>query len=172
MQTKLFNVRGQPIRCEIYESEIDLDRRNQGTIRLLTFAFEPLHSEVLMALGAQLWPLVTQRFRELARADPGRQAQEVIGRISFECDGARVEHEFSRPTPTDVATLIRIAAFVRQYPDAEEIRVSRDGPILVRFRNLEPEPPPPGRGGSVLAQLPASIAGLRKGLASVFHRRG
>lgn len=175
MQTEVFHVQGRQISCDIYESELNLNRREKGTIRLLTFALGALRSEILMVVGAQLWPRLARRFRELAKKPPfvpGRPPPEVIGRISFECDTARVEHEFSRLNRTDIATLVRIAPFVRHYPDAEEIRISRDGPILVRFRTPAPQTSPGDPGASVPVGLPGPITLLRKGLASVFHRWG
>ncbi len=171
MQTEIFDVQGHKISCDIYESELNLDRREKGAIRLLTYALGTLQSEMLMLLGAHLWPVVAGHFRDQARAAPGQGTLEVIGRISFECNTARVEHEFSRLTRGDIATLTRIAAFVRHYPDAEEIRISRDGPILVRFRSPAPTIPPENPTSVMMGGLPGSIAQLRRVLASVFHRR-
>jgi hypothetical protein len=62
---------------------------------------------------------------------------EVIGRISFKFENARVEYEFSRLTRNSLLNLVRIGQFVKQYPESEKIRSLYDGTILVSFRSEE-----------------------------------
>jgi hypothetical protein len=139
MTPKILQIRNHAILCEVYESELKLDRRDKNPITLLTFAFKELPSPLLDDIAVQLWTEVARRYLTLKKEYSEKSNGEVIGRISFECDGARIEYEFSRLTKNSLLNLVRIGQFVKQYPNSEEIRISRDGPILVRFRGAKPE---------------------------------
>jgi hypothetical protein len=135
MKLETFHIRNQLIRCEIYESELKLHRKDAKSITLLAFVFERYSSDFLLGLGEHLWANVARSYLILKKAIAAKTSGEVIGRISFECDDTRVEYEFSRLTKGVLLTLLMIVSFVRQYPNSEEIRVSREGPILVHFRD-------------------------------------
>ena len=172
MTPKILQIRNHAIPCEVYESELKLDRRDKNPITLLTFAFKELPSPLLDDIAAQLWTEVARRYLTLKKECSEKSNDEVIGRISFECDGARVEYEFSRLTKSALLNLLRIGEFVKQYPESEEIRISRDGPILVRFRNAKPEnvaPPNPEKGGR--SKIQSWLAGLGETLTHP-RRRG
>jgi hypothetical protein len=77
----------------------------------------------------------------LKKAFSEKSSAEVIGRISFECDDTRVEYEFSKLTKSTLLSLYQIGPFLKQYPCILEFRIARDGPTLVRFRDLEPGTP-------------------------------
>ena len=135
MKPEILRVRNRSIACQVYESEIKIDRRDKNPITLITFVFKALPSPLLDEIAFHLWTAVARRYLNLKKEYLQKSNGEVIGRISFECDGARVEYEFSRLTKSALINLVRVGQFVKQYPESEEIRISRDGPILVRFRN-------------------------------------
>ncbi len=138
MKTEILQIRKHAISCEVYESELKLDRRDKNPIALITLVFKALPSTLLDEIAVPLWTEVARRYLNLKKEYREKSKGEVIGRISFECDGARVEYEFSRLTKSALHILMLVGQFVKQYPESEEIRISRDGPILVRFRKVEP----------------------------------
>jgi hypothetical protein len=161
MKLKILQIRNHAIPCEVYESELKLDRRDKNPITLLTFVLKELPNPLLDDIAVQLWTEVARRYLALKKEYSEKSNGEVIGRISFECDGAQVEYEFSRLTKSALLNLLRIGEFVKQYPESEEIRISRDGPILVRFRNAKPEnvaSPNPEKGGR--SKIQSWLAGL------------
>jgi hypothetical protein len=170
MKPEILQIRNHAISCEVYESELKLDRRDKNPVTLFTFVFKGLPSLLLDEIAVQLWTEVARRYLNLKREYSQKSKGEVIGRISFECDGARVEYEFSRLTKSALLNLVRMGQFVKQYPDSEEIRISRDGPILVRFRNAKPEAVTPanqetGRRSKIqswLAGIGGALAHLRR----------
>jgi hypothetical protein len=139
MNLSTLNIRNHKIPCEIYESELKLSRRDKNLITLIAFVFKALPSPLLDETAALLWAEVARKYLNLKREFSKKPHNEVIGRISFEYGRTRIEYEFSRFTKSVLLNLVRIGQFVKQYPDSEEIRISRDGPILVRFRNTDAE---------------------------------
>ena len=163
MRSEIFHIRSREIRCEIYESELKVDRQDKEPITILTFVLGSFSSDALMKLGRHLWVEVARRYLTLKKASSENSSAEVIGRISFECDSVRVEFEFSKLTKRAFFNLCQVAPFLKQYPDSEEMRISRDGPILVRFRNSEPETSAATPAGGGFLKLPFLINRLRKG---------
>jgi hypothetical protein len=137
MRSEIFHIRNREICCEIYESELKLNRKDKEPITLLTFALGSFSSDALMEMGGRLWLEVGRRYLNLKKASSERSSAEVIGRISFTCDDTRVEYEFSRLTKNAVLGLCQIGPFLKQYPCSQEIRAARDGPIRVNFRDSE-----------------------------------
>jgi hypothetical protein len=170
MRSEVFHVRNREICCEIYESELKLDRQDKEPITVLTFALGSFSSDALMAIGGHLWVEVGRRYLNLKKASSETSSAEVIGRISFECDRVRVEYEFSKLTKSALLNLLQIAPFLKQYPESEEMRISRDGPILVRFRNSDPEATAAAPADSDSFKLPLLINGLRRGWEAIWPR--
>ncbi|MCU0558705.1 MAG: hypothetical protein MUD16_00730 [Desulfobacterales bacterium] len=141
MKPEHFQIHQHSIPFEIYESELTEGRKDKNPITLLTFIFKELPPPLLDEIAARLWGEVAKRYLALKKESLAKSNGEVIGRISFECSGTRVEYEFSRLTREVLQNLARLGEFVKQYPETGEIRASRDGPILVRFRNRQPEDP-------------------------------
>ncbi|MBI5577884.1 MAG: hypothetical protein HY895_01915 [Deltaproteobacteria bacterium] len=135
MKSEIFNIDNHKLHCEIFESELKIDSMDSRTVLLLSFVFGKYYSDFLLGLGEHLWVSVAKRYLILKNEIAAKTSDEVIGRISFECDDTRVEYEFSRFTKNVLLTLFLIVPFVRQYPNSEEIRIAREGPILVRFRD-------------------------------------
>jgi hypothetical protein len=171
MKPEVLHIRNHVIPCEVYESELKLDRSDKNPITLFTFVFEGLSCLLLEEVAVQLWTEVARRYLTLKKECSEKSNSEVIGRISFECDGTRVEYEFSRITKSALLNLSQIGEFIKQYPESKEIRISRDGPILVRFRSDEAGnivAANQGRGGR--SKLHSWLTGLG-GALSLFERR-
>jgi hypothetical protein len=166
MRLEVFHIRNREISCEIYESELKLDRRDQEAVTLLTFALGSLSSDDLQELGARLWVEVARCYLNLKKAFSEKSSEEVIGRISFICDDTRVEYEFSKLTKTALLSLSLIGPFLKEYPDSQELRAARDGPILVHFRNSEAgthaEKPAGGSSGGISSWFSGFSGRLRR----------
>lgn len=139
MKPEHFQIHQHSIPFEIYESELTVDRRDKNPITLLSFVFKELPPPLLDEIADRLWAEVARRYLFLKRENREKSNGEVIGRISFESNGAKIEYEFSRLTKEVLRSLSRLGEFAKQYPDTAEIRASRDGPILVRFRSPKRE---------------------------------
>lgn len=144
MTPEILHIHDHAIPYEIYESELKLNRRDKNPITLLSFVFKGLPWPLADEVAAKLWVEVARKYLTLKKRFRDISPEQVIGRISFQCDGAKVEFEFNQLTKSSLLNLIRIGQFVRQYPHSEEIRILRDGRILVRFRRPEDAPTPPG----------------------------
>lgn len=144
MTPEILHIHDHAIPYEIYESELKLNRRDKNPITLLSFVFKGLPWPLADEVAATLWVEVARKYLTLKKRFRDISPEQVIGRISFQCDGAKVEFEFSQLTKSSLLNLIRIGQFVRQYPHSEEIRILRDGRILVRFRRPEDAPTPSG----------------------------
>lgn len=139
MKPEHLQIHQHSIPFEIYESELTVDRTDKNPITLLSFIFKELPLPLLDDIATRLWREVAKKYLVLKKENLEKSNAEVIGRISFECSGTRVEYEFSRLTRDVLRNLVRLGEFVKQYPETEEIRASRDGPILVRFRTRKGE---------------------------------
>jgi hypothetical protein len=139
MTPEHFQIQNHVIPLELYESEITVDRRDKNPITLLSFVFKELPPPLLDEIADRLWAEVARRYLILKKENREKSNGEVIGRISFESNGAKIEYEFSRLTKEVLRNLSRLGEFAKQYPDTAEIRASRDGPILVRFRSSKRE---------------------------------
>ena len=135
MKLETFQVRDHLIRCEIFESELNTHGKDADSIALISFVLGQYSSGFLLAVSGHLWLSVARRYLILAKEAAQKTPGEVIGRISFDCDETHVEYEFSRLTKKSLLTLALIVQFIRHYPLSENIRIAREGPILVRFRN-------------------------------------
>jgi hypothetical protein len=134
MKLENFHIRDHLIRCEIFESELNTHGKDPDSIALISFVLGQYSSEFLLAVSGHLWLRVARRYLILAKEVAQKAPGEVIGRISFDCDETHVEYEFSRLTKKSLVTLALIVQFIRHYPLSENIRIAREGPILVRFR--------------------------------------
>jgi hypothetical protein len=161
MQSEIFEIGPWKVACDIVESELALDRSGKSRITMLAFVFGGLPGDMLAKAGIRLWFEVARRYAAFKRDRTRDPASEVIGRISFTCGETRVEYEFSRLTKSAVSHLDRLAAFVKQYPQSEEIRILRDGPTLIRFRAMAPEPAPENRPPDPLARVAATLDRFR-----------
>lgn len=171
MKPEVLRIRNHEISCEVYESELKLDRRDKNPVTLFTFVLKELPSPLLDEIALQLWAEVARRYLNLKKDYSQKSKNQVIGRISFECDGTRIEHEFSRLTKSALLNLVRIGQFVKQYPESEEIRISRDGPILVRFRDAKQEKiGPANRQKGHLSKIQTWLAGLEGALTHLTRR--
>jgi len=171
MGSEVFHVRNHEIRCEFIESELKLDRKDKNPITILTFVLGSFPSDMLQELGGHLWMEVARRYLTLKKNCAEKSPGEVIGRISFECDGARVEYEFSNLTQSALRSLCQIGPFLKQYPHSQEIRIARDGPILVRFRNLEPGTPSEKPASASSSTIYSWFSGINGRLRKYFQRR-
>lgn len=171
MRSEAFHIRNREICCEIYESELKLDRQDKEPITVLTFALGSFSSDALMAIGGHLWVEVGRRYLNLKKASSEKSSAEVIGRISFMCDDTRVEYEFSRLTKSALLGLCQIGPFLKQYPCSQEIRVARDGPILVHFRNSEPETSSERPAGAGSAAIRFWFSAINGRMRRYFRRR-
>jgi hypothetical protein len=171
MRSEVFHIRNHEICCEVYESELKLDGRDKEPITILTFDLGSFSIDALMEMGGRLWVEVGRRYLNLKNASSEKSSAEVIGRISFECDNTRVEYEFSKLTKSTLLGLCQIGPFLKQYPFSQEIRIARDGPTLVHFRNSQPETSSekPGCTGSAAPRSWASAATGR--MRRYFRRR-
>lgn len=171
MRSEVFHIRNREICCEVYESELKLDRHDKEPITIFTFALGRFSIDALMEMGGQLWVEVGRRYLNLKKAFSEKSSAEVIGRISFECDDTRVECEFSKLTKSTLLSLCQIGPFLKQYPFSQEIRIARDGPTLVHFRNSEPETSserPAGAGSTAIHSWFSAINGRMR---RYFRRR-
>ena len=173
MRAEILHIQSHDIPYEIYESELKTDRRDKNPITLLSFVFKALPSPLLDDIAAGLWTEVARRYLTIRKELQGKSDGEVLGRISFECDGAHIEYEFSRLTKKSLLNLVRISQFVKQYPHSQKIRISRDGPILVRFRNDVIENTALGKPGKdAPLRFQAWASGVGGVLSHLFRRRG
>ena len=170
MRSEVFHIRNREICCEIYESELKLDRHDKEPITIITFALGRFSIDALMEMGGYLWVEVGRRYLNLKKALSEKSSAEVIGRISFECDDTRVEYEFSKLTKSVFLNLLQVAPFLKQYPQSEEMRISRDGPILVRFRNSDAAATAAMPADSSFFKLPLLVNGLRRGWGAIWPR--
>jgi hypothetical protein len=172
MKQEILQIQNHAIPCEVYESELSTEHRDKSPITLLSFVLHDLPSPLLDEIARSLWVEIARRYLALKQKYSTKSNGVVIGRISFECDGARVEYEFSRLTKSALLNLLRIGEFIKQYPESEEIRISRDGPIMVRFRNAEPENvAAPSQEKSRLSKIQSWLAGLTSGTLTHPGRR-
>jgi hypothetical protein len=137
MKAEILHIQNHDFSYEVYESEIKLDRRDGNPITLFSFVFNAFPSPLLDDVAIRLWAEVARRFLTLKKQFQEKSNGEVIGRISFKFENARVEYEFSRLTRNSLLNLVRIGQFVKQYPESEKIRSLYDGTILVSFRSEE-----------------------------------
>jgi hypothetical protein len=135
MKLETFQIRDHPIRCEIFESELNTHSKDPDSIALISFVLGQYSSDFLLAVSGHLWLRVARSYLIRAKEASQKAPGEVIGRISFDCDATHVEYEFSRLTQKSLLTLSLVVQFIRHYPLSENIRIAREGPILVRFRN-------------------------------------
>jgi hypothetical protein len=137
MKAEILHIQNHAFPYEVYESEIKLDRRDRHPITLFSFVFNAFPSPLLDDVAIRLWAEVARRFLTLKKQFQEKSNGEVIGRISFKFENARVEYEFSRLTRNSLLNLVRIGQFVKQYPESDKIRSLCDGTILVSFRSEE-----------------------------------
>jgi hypothetical protein len=135
MKLENFHIRDHLIRCEIFESELNTHGKDPDSIALISFVLGQYSSDFLLAVSNHLWLHVARRYLILEKEASQKAPGEIIGRISFDCDETHVEYEFSRLTKKSLLILSLIVQFIRHYPLSENIRIAREGPILVRFRN-------------------------------------
>jgi len=114
---------------------------------------------------------VGRRYLNLKKAFSEKSSAEVIGRISFECDDTRVEYEFSKLTKSTLLSLCQIGPFLKQYPCSQEIRIARDGPTLVHFRNSEPETSSERPAGADSAAIHSWFSAINGRMRRYFRRR-
>lgn len=112
-----------------------MHRKDENPITLLSFVLGRYSSDFLLGLRGHLWVSIARRYFILKKEIAEKTFDEVIGRISFACDDTLVEYEYSKLTKKSMLTLFLIVQFIREYPVTEKIRISREGPILVSFRN-------------------------------------
>jgi hypothetical protein len=171
MRSEVFHIRNREICCEVYESELKLDGHDKEPITILTFALGSFSIDALMEMGGHLWVEVGRRYLNLKKAFPEKSSAEVIGRISFECDDTRVEYEFSKLTKSTLLSLCQIGPFLKQYPCSQEIRIARDGPTLVHFRNSEPETSSERPAGADSAAIHSWFSAINGRMRRYFRRR-
>jgi hypothetical protein len=135
MKSETLNIDRHELRCEIFESELKIDSRDSRPVLVLSFMLGRYYSDFLLGLGERFWISVAKQYLMSKSQVAAKASDEIVGRISFECDDTRVEVEFTRLTRDVLRTLHLVVAFVSQYPRSEEIRMVREGPIRVRFRN-------------------------------------
>ena len=171
MRSEVFHIRNREICCEVYESELKLDGHDKEPITILTFALGSFSIDALMEMGGHLWVEVGRRYLNLKKAFSEKSSAEVIGRISFECDDTRVEYEFSKLTKSTLLSLCQIGPFLKQYPCSQEIRIARDGPTLVHFRNSEPETSSERPAGAYSAAIHSWFSAINGRIRRYFRRR-
>ena len=171
MRSEVFHIRNREICCEVYESELKLDGHDKEPITILTFALGSFSIDALMEMGGHLWVEVGRRYLNLKKAFSEKSSAEVIGRISFECDDTRVEYEFSKLTKSTLLSLCQIGPFLKQYPCSQEIRIARDGPTLVHFRNSEPETSSERPAGADSAATHSWFSAINGRMRRYFRRR-
>ena len=171
MRSEVFHIRNREICCEVYESELKLDGHDKEPITILTFALGSFSIDALMEMGGHLWVEVGRRYLNLKKAFSEKSSAEVIGRISFECDDTRVEYEFSKLTKSTLLSLCQIGPFLKQYPCSQEIRIARDGPTLVHFRNSEPETSSERPAGADSAAIHSWFSAINGRIRRYFRRR-
>jgi hypothetical protein len=151
--------------------ELKLDGHDKEPITILTFALGSFSIDALMEMGGHLWVEVGRRYLNLKKAFSEKSSAEVIGRISFECDDTRVEYEFSKLTKSTLLSLCQIGPFLKQYPCSQEIRIARDGPTLVHFRNSEPETSSERPAGEGSAAIHSWFSAINGRMRRYFRRR-
>lgn len=137
MRSEILNIGQHVLRCEVFESELKIGSGDSKPVLILSFLLGRYGSEFLLGLGESFWINIARRYLKLKSQVAAKTPNEIIGRISFECDDTRVEVEFTRFSEKVLRTLHLIVAFVSHYPRSVEIRSVREGPILVRFRGQE-----------------------------------
>ncbi len=89
MTPEHFQIQNHVIPLELYESEITVDRRDKNPITLLSFVFKELPPPLLDEIADRLWAEVARRYLILKKENREKSNGEVIGRISFESNGAK-----------------------------------------------------------------------------------
>jgi hypothetical protein len=137
MRSEILNIGQHELRCEVFESELKIGSGDSKPVLILSLLLGRFGSQFLLGLGESFWMSVARRYLKLKSQVAAKTPNEIIGRISFECDDTRVEVEFTRFSEKVLRTLHLIVSFVNHYPRIAEIRSVREGPILVRFRGQE-----------------------------------
>jgi len=137
-------INNQSIFCEVLESELDsvyvsfdeIKNPEQKPVTYIITFFLDLPQEGLSKdCAKELWHRIRRQFILFKNKYSEKLEKNFVIRISYNYCGTRFECEFDDLLDTEMNTLHSVNTFSEMFPNTKEIRVIRNGPIIINFRS-------------------------------------
>jgi hypothetical protein len=145
LQTEI-EINGRQIPCEVIESELEseyvsLDEienpKQKWKLRLVTFRLNLPQNSLGKDGGKGLWMMSQHQYDRIKEkySHPKQRNKDFIVHISYRYNGIRFECEFDDLSEPEIDVLCSINKLVEFYTQAKEVRIIRQGPIILRFHS-------------------------------------
>lgn len=143
MQTEI-KINKQSICCEVIESELESEYVSWTEIvhpekkpktYIITFSLDFPQEGLSKDCGKELWNRIRKQFIQFKNKNCEQLEKNFIIQISYRYNGTRFECEFDDLLDTEIDTLHNVNTFAEMFPDTKDIRIIRNGPIILRFFN-------------------------------------
>jgi hypothetical protein len=143
MQSEI-KINKQRISYEVIESELESQYVSWNEIvhpeekpitYIISFSLDFPQEGLSREGGKELWNIIRKQFIQFKNKNSEQLEKNFIIRISYRYNGTRFECEFDDLLNTEIDTLHNVNAFAEMFPDTKDIRIIRNGPIILRFFN-------------------------------------
>ena len=100
---------------------------------IITFSLDFPQDRFNKDCGKELWYRIKNQFILFKNKYSEQLKKKFVIRISYKYSGARFECEFDDLLDTEMETLHYVNTFAEMFPNTKEIRIVRNGPIIIRL---------------------------------------
>ena len=129
---------------EVIESELESGYKSwtevvhpekKSKTYMITFSLDFPQDGISKDCGKELWYRIRKQFILFKNENSEISEKNSIIRISYKYSGTRFECEFNDLSDIEIDTLHNVNRFAEMFPNTKDIRIIRNGQIIISFFN-------------------------------------